>query len=128
MYQVADFIIRLKNAALAKRRKVLLPNSKMNKTLGKILVAENFLKDIKEEVKDGQKNLVAQLRFEKRSPIFTDALIVSKPSLRVYARAKNIFKIKTKDKLAVLSTSKGIMTDVEAKKKGVGGEILFKIW
>lgn len=127
-YQVADFVIRLKNAALAKRRKVLIPNSRMNKSLGRILVKENFLKEIKEEVKEGKKALVAELRFEKRIPVFTDVLIVSKPSLRIYTRAKNISKIKKGGGLAILSTSKGTMTDVEAKKKGLGGEVLFKIW
>lgn len=127
-YQVADFVIRLKNACLAKRRKVEILYSKMNKAIGKLLVRENFLEDIKEEVKDGKKILIAKIRYEKRMLVFSDVLTVSKPSLRVYTKAKTIAKIQGGLGISVISTSQGIMTGQEARKKGLGGEVLFKIW
>lgn len=126
-YQVADFIIRIKNACLAGRKKVLFPYSKMAKSIGKLLVEEHFLQDLKEEIKDGKKFLVAEIRYEKRVPVLNDVLIISKPSLRIYKRAKNITRSMGSE-VSILSTNKGIMTEEEARKKGVGGEILFKIW
>ncbi|RJQ38721.1 30S ribosomal protein S8 [Candidatus Microgenomates bacterium] len=126
-YQVSDFVTRIKNASLAKRKKVLMPFSRINKSIGEILVKENFLKELKEEIVEDRKFLSAYIRYEKREPIFNDALIVSKPSLRVYTKAKDVFKLRGIG-VSIFSTSKGIMTDKEAKKEGVGGELLFKIW
>src|SRR5258708_1864822 len=88
-YIVSDFIIRIKNAAMAKRRKLSLPYSKMNKAIGNTLVKEGFLKDIKEEEVDGKKELIATVAYEKRIPIVTDVKIISKPSLRVYVKGGN---------------------------------------
>lgn len=127
-YQVSDLLIRIKNACLAKRKKTTLPYSRINKSIGKLLVKENFLEDLKEEIKDGKKVLVAQIRYERRSPVLNDVLIISKPSLRVYVSTKNISKTQRGLGVSVLSTNKGIMTGREAKKIGVGGELLFKIW
>lgn len=128
-YLVSDFIIRLKNACLAKRRKVILPYSNMNKEIGEVLKREGFLKDIKEEINEGKKSLAGELRYEKRIPVMTDVSIVSKPALRVYvkkdARARGQ---KRGFGVSMLSTSQGVMTGAEAKKKGIGGELLFKIW
>lgn len=128
--QVLDFIIRIKNACLAKRQKLVVPYSKMNKIIGELLIKEHFLENIKEEEKDGKKVLVIQIRQEKRIPIIDGVLIVSKPSLSVHIKAKNIQKEQRKEGrgIAVFSTSQGIMTGSQAHKKGIGGEFLFKIW
>lgn len=128
-YQVADTIIRIKNAASAKRRKAFLPYSKMNKAIAKILVKEQFLSGITEEELDGRKVLVAAIAYDKRVPMLTDVAIVSKPSLRVYTKAKNLSKrIRRGLGVTVVSTSQGIMTEEQAAKKEIGGEMLFKIW
>lgn len=129
MYNVADFIIRIKNSAKARRRDVVLPYSNLNKEIGQVLVKENFLQDIKEDTRDGKRVLVAKIKYLKRLPVLTDVAIVSKPSLRIYAKSTNINKIGKRGlNTAVLSTSRGVMTDKEARKKGIGGEVLFKIW
>lgn len=128
-YQVADTVIRIKNAALAKRRKTFLPYSKMNKAIARILVKEQFLSGITEEEQDGRKVLVAAIAYDKRVPMFTDVTIVSKPSLRVYTKAKSMNRRPKKGLgVIVVSTSQGIMTEQEAAKKEIGGEMLFKIW
>lgn len=128
-YQVSDFIIRIKNAGLAKRRDVVLPYSKMNKEIGKILVREKFLEDLKEETVKGKKELIAKIKYENRNPVLTDIKVVSKPSLRIYINSKIIPSIERKGRVtSVLSTNKGILTGREAIKKGVGGELLFKVW
>ena len=128
-YSVADFVIRLKNAAAARRREVVLPYSKLNKAIGDVLVKQHILESIKEESKDGKKNLVGVIIFEKRLAVFTDVEVISKPSLRVYAGATDTFGLMGRGLgITVVSTSKGVMTGKDAFKKGVGGEVLFKIW
>ncbi|OGH03041.1 MAG: 30S ribosomal protein S8 [Candidatus Levybacteria bacterium RIFCSPHIGHO2_01_FULL_37_17] len=126
---VSDLIIRIKNSAIAKRKEVLLPYSKVNKEIGKILVKEGFLEDLKDDASTGRKSLRATIKYERRIPVLTDVEIISKPSLRIYGNIKKINEIKKRGKRRVIiSTSKGIMTSEDAEKKGIGGEILFAIW
>ncbi|GDX62366.1 30S ribosomal protein S8 [Candidatus Levyibacteriota bacterium] len=127
--KVADFIIRIKNAAMAKRKKVILSHSKLNKAMGRVLVKENFLEDIREETKDNKKILLATIRYEKRLPVLSHVVIVSKPSLRSYTRAKSVTQKERRNmSTLVISTNKGVMTGKDAKKQGVGGEVLFEVW
>lgn len=129
MYLVADFIIRLKNAAAARRREAILPYSKLNKAIGHVLVKQGILGSIKEESKDGKKTLHATINFDKRLAVFTDVMVISKPSLRVYADATDKAGLVGRGLgITVVSTNQGVMTGREALKKGVGGEVLFKIW
>lgn len=128
-HSVSDLLIRIKNSSMAKRREVVLPYSKINFEIGKTLVREGFLEDIK-EVKDGnKKSLTAVIKYEKRLPVLTDLIIVSKPSLRVYKSTNEISAVERRGRhKVVLSTSKGVMSGEEARKNKVGGEILFEIW
>jgi len=128
MSHISDTIIRIKNASLARRKEISVSYSKLNKSVLQILEKEGYLKNVKESGKI-QKNITAELRYENRIPVVTDAQIISKPSLRVYYSAKEIKNLRgNRLGVAVLSTSVGILTDKEAKKKGVGGELLFRIW
>ena len=128
-YLIADFIIRIKNSALSKRKEVVLPFSNINKEIGKVLVKEGFLESVKEQSTKGKKSLTAVIRYEDRIPVLTDVDVISKPSLRVYLPAKRILEIgKRGRKRVVVSTSQGVMTAMDANKKGLGGEILFAIW
>ena len=128
-YLVSDFIIRIKNSALAKRKEVILPFSNINREIGKVLVKEGFLDSIKELDNEGKKELKANIKYENRIPVLTDVIIISKPSLRVYASAKKIPEIEKRGRRKVIiSTSQGVMSSFDAKKKGLGGEILFSIW
>src|ERR1035437_3894092 len=128
-YLIADFIIRIKNSALSKRKEVALPFSNINKEIGKVLVKEGFLESVKEQSEKGKKSLTAVIKYERRIPILTDVDVISKPSLRVYLPAKRILEIgKRGRKKVIVSTNQGVMTAMEANKKGLGGEILFAIW
>jgi small subunit ribosomal protein S8 len=128
-YLIADFIIRIKNSALSKRKEVVLPFSNINKEIGKVLVREGFLESIKEEGKAGKKELKAVVRYDDRLPVLTDVEVISKPSLRVYYPAKRIMEIGRRGRRrVVVSTSQGVMTAMDANKKGLGGEVLFAIW
>jgi small subunit ribosomal protein S8 len=128
-YTIGDFIIRIKNAVMARRKTVDLPYSKLCKAVGQVLVKEKFLTQIKEEEVDGKKKLVAHIAYDKRVPAFTDVLIISKPSLRVYSKASDQSKLRGRGiGKIIVSTSKGIMTGQDAVKQGMGGELLFKVW
>lgn len=128
-YPIADFVIRIKNASMARRRKVTMPYAKELKEIGSVLVKGGFLESIKEEKTEGKKVLEATVKFDRRSPVISDVDIISKPSLRVYVTSKNIPEIQKKGMTTiVISTSKGIMMGRDAYKKGIGGEVLFKIW
>lgn len=128
-YKIGDFIIRLKNASLAKRHDVVVSYSKLNKSIANVLLKAGFVSDIKEENNDGKKVLIVTLRYEDRMPVLSDVEIFSKPSLRVYQRAKNVKETRKKSMgIDVMSTSKGVMSANDAKKKGIGGELLFKVW
>jgi len=124
-----DFVIRIKNASLARRREIVLPYSKLNHEIGKTLVKLGFLEDIKEKEENKKKILLALLKFEKRTPILAGVQIFSKPSLRIYESSKKLRDLEIKgNKTVVVSTNQGVMTGKEARKKGLGGEVLFAIW
>lgn len=124
-----DLVTRIKNSSRARRREVVLPYSKLNLEIGKVLVKQGFLESIKEEVKDGKKSLSAVLKFEKRTPILSGTLILSKPSLRVYEGAGKLAALEKRgNKTVIVSTNQGVMTGKEARKKGLGGEVLFALW
>lgn len=128
-YTVGDFAIRIKNSVLARRRKVKFPYTKLTKNLAKLLSKERYLTNVKEEESDGKRILTAEITFQKRSAVFTDITIISKPSLRVYASKEELAKKLQKGiGIMVVSTNSGLMTGKEAIKKGLGGEILFAIW
>lgn len=128
-YLVADFVVRIKNAYLARRHEVTMPYSNINKDIAKVLVKEGLISDVKEVAEDKFRTLHVSLRYVRRKPVVTDVKIISKPSLRVYVDAKGLAKETRKDAMtAVISTSSGVMTGKEAIQKGVGGELLFKIW
>ena len=106
-----------------------MPYSNINREIGKVLVKLGFISSVK-EIADGKKrSLAVTLRYVRRKPVVTDVKIVSKPSLRVYMDKKHLTKeMRRNAMISIVSTSSGIMTGDDAKKKGVGGELLFKIW
>ncbi|HVF69038.1 MAG TPA: 30S ribosomal protein S8 [Xanthomonadales bacterium] len=123
-----DFVIQLKNAAMARKKDIVTPYANLNKAIGKALIKEGFLETVKEETEDGKKSLSIRLRYQRRKPAITDLLLISKPSLRKYVSADEIVRIQGKATVAILSTNAGVLSGKEAIKKGVGGELLFKIW
>lgn len=128
-YLVADFMLRIKNAYLARRKEVVMPYSNINKEIGKVLVKLGFISSIKETADGKKRSLAVELRYVRRKPVVTDVKIVSKPSLRIYVDKLRLAREMRRDAMTtIVSTSAGVMTGEDAKKKGVGGELLFKIW
>lgn len=124
-----DFIIQIKNASLSRRKKVELPFSKLNMAIGKVLVQEGFLRtvDVKEE-ENNKKKIIVEIKYRNRTPVFTGVSIVSKPSLRVFIKVGALEKIRNELGVSIISTSKGVITLEEARKKSIGGEILFRVF
>jgi len=122
-------LLELKTALFPKEKRLYFLSQTLTGRFGKVLVKEKFLESIKEQGEVGKKELKAVIGYDDRLPVMTDVEVISKPSLRVYYPAKRILEIgKRGRRKVVVSTSQGVMTALEASKKGLGGEILFAIW
>ena len=128
MYSIGDFLIRIKNASLARRRVVVVPFSNLSESVGKVLQKEGFLEEIKIDANDGKKTLVATLRFVRRKPVISGVKLISKPSIRSHVKAHEMGKKIRGSSVKILSTNQGIITGKEAISKRIGGELLFEIW
>ena len=126
---VADMLTRIRNANSAKHDTVKIPASNMKKAIAQILVDEGYIKSftVEEDGKQGMIEIVLKYG-ENKSPVITGLKRVSKPGLRIYTDCENMPKVMKGLGIAILSTSKGIMTDKEARKAHVGGEVLAFIW
>ncbi|MEK7633306.1 MAG: 30S ribosomal protein S8 [Patescibacteria group bacterium] len=124
---IIDLIIRIKNGYMAKRESIESPYSKYKETILKKLVSLKLIKDYKVEG-EIKKNITIDLSYEEDRPAISDVKIYSKPGMRLYISYKNLKPVLSGFGCSILSTSKGIMTDREAKKAKLGGELLFSLW
>ncbi len=126
---IADMLTRLRNANAARHDHVLVPASRMKVEIAKILKAEGFIGDFQMVDKPPQPHLRVQLRYgPKRTQILIGIRRVSRPGLRIYAKRTEVPKVRRGMGVAILSTSKGIVTDKDARKMGVGGEVICYVW
>lgn len=124
---IADMLTRIRNAISAKHETVEIPASNTKKAIADILLKEGYVEDVKIE-ESVQGTIVITLKSEKGGKVITGLKRVSKPGLRVYVGAEDIPQVLGGLGTAILSTSKGIMTGVEAKKAHQGGEVLAYVW
>ena len=126
---IADMLTRIRNGLVAKHESVDVPASNLKKAIAKILLEEGYIKGF-ELIEDGiQKNIRIQLKYgPNKQKVIVGIKRISRPGLRVYARKDEIPKVLGGLGVAILSTSRGIMTDKEARKQGVGGEVLAYVW
>ena len=126
---IADMLTRIRNANQMRYEEVRVPASNLKKEIARILKDEGFIRDFKLEKNDVQGTLIITLKYnEKRERVITGLKRISKPGLRVYAKNDEIPKVLNGLGIAIISTSKGIMTDKEARKQNLGGEVLAYIW
>lgn len=127
MDTLANMLISIKNAGLVRKASVVIPHSKMKESVLKVLKSEGYIKTY--HVKEGAKPLLEiVLEYKGENPRISGVTRVSKNSKRVYKGVKQISPVKYGHGIAVFTTPKGIMTDKEARKEMVGGEVLFTIW
>ncbi len=126
---IADMLTRIRNASSAKHDTVSIPASNIKKAIAKILVDEGYVKGFK-VIDDGKQGIIeVTLKYgANKSPVIMGLRRVSKPGLRIYSNCEDMPKVMKGLGIAILSTSKGIMTDKEARKENVGGEILAYVW
>ena len=127
---ISDTLTRIRNAVLAKHQIVQVPAAKVNRYLIEVLKNEGFIEDFDEITSEFQRFLLISLKYKgkNKSPIITKLKRVSKPGLRIYTRHKELPKVLGGMGIAVISTSRGIMTDRQARYHKIGGEVLCYIW
>ena len=127
---IADMLTRIRNANTAKHDTVDVPSSKMKISIAEILLKEGYIKKFDVNEVDGIKTIHITLKYgtDKNDKIITGLKRISKPGLRVYAGKDELPKVLPGLGIAIISTNKGVMTDKEARKENVGGEVLAFIW
>ncbi|MBR3788778.1 MAG: 30S ribosomal protein S8 [Clostridia bacterium] len=126
---IADMLTRIRNANSAKHDTVQIPASNIKKAIAQILVDEGYIKSFK-VIEDGKQGVIEiALKYgPNKSQVITGLRRVSKPGLRIYSNCEDMPKVQNGLGIVILSTSKGIMTDKDARKANVGGEVLAYIW
>jgi small subunit ribosomal protein S8 len=127
---IGDMLTRIRNANLARHQTTEVPSTKMTRNVATVLKAEGYIEDFTEAGEGVQRRLVVTLKYRgrNRQPIINTLKRVSKPGLRVYSNRQELPRVLGGIGIAIISTSSGIMTDRDARRQGVGGEVLCYIW
>jgi small subunit ribosomal protein S8 len=126
---IADMLTRIRNANMARHQTTQIPATKMTRSIAKVLQNEGFIGEFQEAEEGVKRNLVVSLKYKgNRQPLITALKRISKPGLRVYSNRKELPRVLGGIGIAIISTSSGIMTDREARRQGLGGEVLCYIW
>lgn len=121
---IADMLTRIRNAQRAEKVTVEMPASKLKKSIAQVLVDEGYIEGFKERAVDGLPRLEISLKYYSGRPVIEKLERVSRPGLRIYRGSSDIPKVMNGLGIAIVSTSKGVMTDRRARAAGVGGEVL----
>ena len=127
---ISDMLTRIRNANMVKHQIVQIPSTKMSLAIAQILKDEGFIEDFENYTENNKKYLLISLKYigKSREPIICRIERVSKPGLRIYSSSKKLPRVLGDLGIAIISTSKGVMTNIKARELGIGGEILCYIW
>jgi len=125
---IADMLTRIRNAQALQKPSVEIPFSKLKLEVAKVLLKEGFLKEAEQRGRKGRKVLELILQYEDKIPMIAGLKKVSKPGQRIYVSSRELLKAKREGGTLIVSTSKGIMTDREARKNHMGGEVICEVW
>lgn len=127
---ISDMLTRIRNACEKRHQTTRVPASRMSRSIAKVLQQEGFIAEILEEGEGVQKELILYLKYngKQRQPTIRNVQRVSKPGLRIYSNRRELPKVLGGLGVAIISTSKGIMSDRDARREGVGGEVLCYIY
>jgi small subunit ribosomal protein S8 len=127
---ISDMLTRIRNANMVKHQIVQIPGTKMSLAIAEILKEEGYIENSESYTENGRKYLLLSLKYsgKLRKPVICKIERISKPGLRVYSNSKNLPKVLDNLGIAIISTSKGVMTNLKAKELGIGGEVLCYVW
>ncbi len=127
---ISDMLTRIRNANMVKHQIVQIPCTKMSLAITEILKEEGFIEDFENYSENEKKYLLISLKYtgKSRKPVICKIERISKPGLRVYTNSKKLPRVLDDLGIAIISTSKGVMTNLKAKELGIGGEVLCSIW
>jgi small subunit ribosomal protein S8 len=126
---IADMLTRIRNASVAHKDEVILPASNLKKRIAEILVQEGYVESVSSEGEGKDRTLTVRMKYgPNREQTITGIARVSKPGSRVYAGRDDVPRVLGGLGVAILSTSQGLLTDRQARKRGVGGEIVARVW
>jgi len=127
---ISDTLTRIRNATMVKHQIVQIPDTRMSLAISKILKEEGFIQEFESYSEDNKKYLLISLKYigKSRQSVIAKIKRISKPGLRIYSNSKELPRILDNLGIAIISTSQGVMTNIKAKKLGIGGEVLCYIW
>jgi small subunit ribosomal protein S8 len=127
---ISDMLTRIRNATMVKHQIVQIPATRMSLAISKILKEEGFIQEFESYSEDNKNYLLISLKYigKSRQSVICKIKRVSKPGLRIYSNSKKLPRILDNLGIAIISTSQGVMTNIQAKKLGIGGEVLCYIW
>ena len=125
---IGDMLARLKNSQKRNHKKVELPSSKFKMKIAEILKSEGYIIDYEVKSEQNKSNLRISLKYNSGNPVISSIERVSKPGRRIFSSAESLPKVNNGLGIAIISTPKGVMTDIDARKQRVGGEIICKVF
>ena len=125
---IGDMLARLKNSQMRNHKKVELPSSKFKAKIAEILKSEGYIIDYEVKTDDNKVNLHIILKYNLGNPVISSIERVSKPGRRIFSSVESLPKVNNGLGIAIISTPKGVMTDIDARKEKVGGEIICKVF
>ena len=125
---IGDMLARIKNSQLRNHKKVEMPSSNFKSKIAEVLKNEGFILDYKVSSEEKKPTLVIELKYSSGNPVISSIQRVSKPGRRIFSSAESLPKINNGLGIAIVSTPKGVMTDIDARKNKIGGEIICKVF
>ena len=125
---IGDMLARIKNSQMRNHKKVLFPSSKFKIKITEVLKSEGYIIDFNVNDEEKKPNLEIYLKYSSGNPVISNIERVSKPGRRIFSSAESLPKINNGLGIAIVSTPKGVMTDIEARKQKIGGEIICKVF
>jgi len=125
---IGDMLARIKNSQMRNHKKVFLPSSKFKVKIAEVLKSEGYIIDFNVNDEEKKPNLEIYLKYSSGNPVISNIERVSKPGRRIFSSAESLPKINNGLGIAIVSTPKGVMTDIEARKQKIGGEIICKVF
>ena len=125
---IGDMLARLKNSQMRNHKKIEMPSSKFKEKIAEILKTEGYIIDYEVKSENNKSNLHINLKYSSGTPVINSIERISKPGRRIFSSAESLPKVNNGLGIAIISTPKGVMTDIDARKQKVGGEIICKVF